>query len=170
MIMAFAVRFAQAISVHTTDFGVLLGEPRGLGSTRRRQDHVVARLRHAVHDRVQPAEVEPPLFPFVARPSEDADREGVAASKWHQSKIFVDHFRVFEPLVGVVVAAVEDAVEAFEDAGAWLGLGHELAASYVQDADEQPANFASVEEIDAIPPISDANLRNSSVREVFGLW
>ena len=70
---------------------------------------------------VEPSEVVLPLFGFVAGPGKDPDREGVASCQTHEAKVLVDHLRVSQPLIGIVVAAVEDSGEARNQT---LPIGH----------------------------------------------
>ena len=46
---------------------------------------------------------------------EDPEREGVAVRLVHEFKILIDDFRMFEPLVGIPVASVENVREIFYD-------------------------------------------------------
>ena len=65
-------------------------------------------FRHAVHDPVEPVETVFARSRFKGGPAENADRKRIAAGLLHQLEIAIDDFRIFEPLIGIVVAAVKN--------------------------------------------------------------
>lgn len=64
---------------------------------------------------VEPVETVVAVGGGVAGPGEDPDREKVAVRQLHQAEVLVDHLRGGLPLVGVVVAAVEQLRPAFKE-------------------------------------------------------
>ena len=102
-----AVKVAVAVRTHPKDLRVLVRHPGRSRAARRREHGVCALGGKPVHDIVHPVESEPAFLRFKRRPGEDADAHGVAAGELHEPEVLVDDLRHVQPLVGVVVAAVQ---------------------------------------------------------------
>ena len=92
-----------------------LRQPGRLRGRRRRQEDFFPALCAALKHIVEPAEFEPVRFHFQLRPGEDRHRERVAVRLVHQFEIPVDRAGGGEPLVRIVVAAVQNLSEVFDD-------------------------------------------------------
>ena len=102
-------RAAHAVRIGESGFGVAQTHPSGTGGGGGGEKDFFPAFRAAVHDGIKPGEIVFALFDFNLSPGEDSEREGVAVSLVHEFKILIDDFRMFEPLVGVPVASVENA-------------------------------------------------------------
>ena len=102
-------------AVDAPHLGVLLGHPARLSAAWRREEGVVAVGGEAVHDVVEPGELEAALFGLEGGPREDADGEGVAARLLHQAEVLFEDGGLVEPLLRAPVAAVQDVREPRDD-------------------------------------------------------
>ena len=100
---------AHAVRIGKSGFGIAQTHPSGTGGGGGGEKDFFSAFRAAVHDGIKPGEIVFALFDFNLSPGEDSEREGVAVSLVHKFKILIDDFRMFEPLVGVPVASVENA-------------------------------------------------------------
>ena len=115
VVVAVGIRLAQAVFVNPADLRIRGRQPGGFRPARRREDHVEVVFGHAVHDPVEPVELIFSGSRFEHGPAEDADREGVAAGFLHEFEVAVDDLRGFEPLIRIVVAAVQDLRRVADD-------------------------------------------------------
>ena len=96
------------------------GRPRARGRGQHRRQAVVG---HPVQDLVQPSEVVDALFRLQRRPGKDPHRERVEARKLCQAHVLLPDDVLFpEPLVGVVVAAVDDVRHLPHDGRVFHGI------------------------------------------------
>ena len=97
--------------VHAEDLGILLRHPRGAGAGGRGKDDRHAALGAAVHHVVEPAELVAALLGLERGPGEDADGDRVDPGEREEAEVLVEDAGHVAPLVGVVVAAVEEEGE-----------------------------------------------------------
>ena len=108
VVVAPAVQLLFAALVDAQHLGVLLAHPRGASGRGRGQDRGDAVCGHLVHDLVQPGEVVDALLGLQRLPGEYAHRQRVDARELGHAHVFVpDDVLIGEPLVGVVVAAMD---------------------------------------------------------------
>ena len=119
--MARAVEGTAPVTADALDLGILERQPLRLGAGGRREEDVPALGRDAVENTVEPVEAVAAFLGLEANPGEDRDGEGVAARLLHEADVLLEDVGAIEPLVGVVVAAVEDVRETWNDRGEALG-------------------------------------------------
>ena len=97
--------------VHAEHLRVLLRQPRGPGAGGRGEDDRHAARGAAVHHVVEPAELVAALLGLERGPGEDADGDRVDPGEREEAEVLVEDAGHVAPLVGVVVAAVEEEGE-----------------------------------------------------------
>ena len=110
MILAAVVQFAHAVAAHTAHLGVFLGQPGrscGAGRCQNGRDAVCVQV---VDDIGQPVQVELALLRLERGPGEHAQRNHVDVCFFHQFHIFGKDIRAVQPLLGVIISAVEKFV------------------------------------------------------------
>ena len=112
MIMPSAEVVALIVLIHTQDFGVFLRHPRRTRARRRCQNDVDAAAPQSVDDLVQPREVVHAVLRFQPCPRENRDRHTVHMCIVHEFNIPFQNLRMIQPLVRVIVAAVQENREA----------------------------------------------------------
>lgn len=93
---------------HKVDFRVIHPQPRGAGGGRRGQKKFFAASFGPFKNIVEPGEVEHALLFLDLPPGEDRHRKGVAMRFIHQFEIAVDNAGVIQPLIGIVVAPMQN--------------------------------------------------------------
>ena len=106
-----ALRRDRLRPVHAQHLGVFLRHPRGAGAGGRGEDDRHAARGAAVHHVVEPAELVAALLGLERGPGEDADGDRVDPGEREEAEVLVEDARDVAPLVGVVVAAVEEEGE-----------------------------------------------------------
>lgn len=109
MVVAVAKLMPAALVIHAGDLGVLLAQPSGHGRSGGGHDDVVTLFGEHVHDVVQLGEIVGGFIGLELCPGEHVDGGGVDARLLEEPHVLVPNLA--GPLVGVVVAAVEDTVE-----------------------------------------------------------
>ncbi|CAM5550247.1 hypothetical protein SALBM311S_01472 [Streptomyces alboniger] len=122
-VLASAPPLGAAVLVDGQGVGVQMAHPGRRGGGRGCQDDADAARVHQVHQPVQPAEVPLPRAGFELRPGEDAEGDGVDAGGPHEADVLVPG--LLGPLLGVVVAAVEDAAVRHR-----AQVGHQTGSPY----------------------------------------
>jgi hypothetical protein len=95
------------VGQYTQYLGILFGHPSGAGTGGRSQDHLAAVAAHLINDLVQEGKIIFALSGFQCGPGENADGHFVAVCQLHQTHIFVPDGFVMNPLLGIVVGAME---------------------------------------------------------------
>ena len=99
------------VIVHPQDFRVLLRHPGRARAAGGGQDDVNAALPQAVDHLVQPGEVIHAVLDLQARPGENADGHRVDVGLVHHFHIALQDVGAIQPLVGIIVAAVQEGGE-----------------------------------------------------------
>ncbi len=110
MVVAAAVVFPLAHPVHPPGLRVSCVQPGGPGSRGRGQHGVDAVLVEPVYDLLQPFKMEVSLFGLQDRPGKNAHAGAVDAGLLHQPHVLLQDVRPVQPLLRVVVAAVDQAL------------------------------------------------------------
>ncbi len=92
---------------YPADLRVLFAHPAGLGARRGGQHGVDAVFVKGLDDLLQPVQLVHPLLGLQLGPGENAQGDAVDVGLFHQGDILFQNIRAVQPLVGVVVAAVE---------------------------------------------------------------
>ena len=108
MIVPSAEVVALVVLIHAQDFGVLLRHPRRTRARRRCQNDVDAAAPQPVDDFVQPREVVHAVLRLQPRPRENRNRHTVHMCLMHQLDVLFQNLRMIQPLVRVIVAAVQE--------------------------------------------------------------
>ena len=112
VIVPSAKMVALIVLIHAQDFGVLLRHPRRTRARRRCQNDVDAAAPQPVDDFVQPREVVHAVLRLQPRPRENRNRHTVHMCLMHQLDVLFQNLRMIQPLVRVIVAAVQENREA----------------------------------------------------------
>jgi len=107
MIVPPMIGFPEPVFIHPADFRMRLCQPGGFRAARRGEDDVKLMLGHAVHDPVEPVEMINAGSRLERGPTEDSDGKRVASGFFHQLEVAVDDLRGVEPLIRVIISAVE---------------------------------------------------------------
>ena len=105
--------FAQTIGKHLAHFHVLLRHPVGQRRRRRGEDRVNPVLIQPVDDLSQPVQIVDALLKLQFRPGKDPQTRTVHMSLLHQSDILRKNIRPVQPLIGVVIPAVQKGTGQF---------------------------------------------------------
>ena len=127
VIVPSAKMVALVVLIHTQDFGVLLRHPRRTRARRRCQNDVDAAAPQPVDDFVQPRKVVHAVLRLQPRPRENRNRHTVHMCLMHQLDVLFQNFRMIQPLVRVIVAAVQENREARRQ-GRRVGCCHAMTS------------------------------------------
>ncbi len=109
VVVASAVVLPHAHLVHPHGLGVFCVQPGGAGSRGRGQHGVDAVLIEPVYDLRQPVKIVLSLLGLQHRPGKNAYAGAVDAGLLHQLHVLLQDVRPVQPLLGIVVAAVDEA-------------------------------------------------------------
>ena len=107
VVVAAAEQGAAAGSVGPQHFRIAVCQPFGPSAGGRGQDHVDPPVPDPADNVFQPLHLETALFRLQGGPGEDAQGDGVDAGFFKIFQIFFQNFRSVQPLLRVVVAAVQ---------------------------------------------------------------
>ena len=113
MVVAAFLGIAHALGGDAADFGILERHPVGLGAAGSGQDDIDPLALRPRENIVHPGEIVAPFLGFKARPGKDADGDGVDVRLVKKLEVGVDDARIGQPLVRVIVAAVEEGLGKF---------------------------------------------------------
>ena len=108
-IVAFARQIPVSVRLHLHHFRIFLRQPVGHGPGRRRQDHADPFLFKPCNDMIQPVHLIAALFRLQRGPGENAQAHAVHAGLFHEPNVFLEYFRISQPLVRIVVSSVEQS-------------------------------------------------------------
>ena len=108
VIVSRAMQDARAVGIHPQDFRILLRHPRGTRPAGRGENGKHAVLGEVVHHPIEPIEGESALLGFERGPREDADGHRIAVRQLHQPQVFLQHLGHVQPLLGIVIAAMQE--------------------------------------------------------------
>lgn len=101
--------FPVPFPVDTQAFGMLLGQPERERPARGRERCAKGFRRQPIHNLVEPVKFKYTRLGFELRPGKHPDAEGIAAGLVHEPKILLDNGGLVQPLIRVIVAAMEQA-------------------------------------------------------------
>ena len=107
MVVAAAGLIPHQVPLHPADLRVPLAHPHGLGARGRGQHGVDAVFIQIVNDLFQPVKVVNALLGLQLGPGENAHGHAVDVGLFHQADILLQDVGAVQPLVRVVVPAVE---------------------------------------------------------------
>ena len=113
MVVAAFLGIAHALGGDAADFGIPERHPVGLGAAGSGQDDIDPLALRPRENIVHPGEIVAPFLGFKARPGKDADGDGVDVRLVKKLEVGVDDARIGQPLVRVIVAAVEEGLGKF---------------------------------------------------------
>ncbi|MNI60911.1 hypothetical protein D3C73_1161520 [compost metagenome] len=105
--MAEAVQITYTVTFNTQHFRIFLRHPSRTRAARSRQEGINAVLGKRIQHLVQPFEREYAFIRLEGYPGENTNGHHIAACQLHQTDIFAEHFRVFQPLLRVIVGTVQ---------------------------------------------------------------
>ena len=109
-VVAPAMMGAHTVSSDPHALRIFLIHPGGAGAGRRRKHRGDTGGIQLVHDFDQPVKMEFILRRFIGRPSEHAQCCAVDAGLFHQPDVFLQDVRPVQPLIRIVVPAVQDSL------------------------------------------------------------
>ena len=107
VVVAAAGLIPHQVGLHPADLRVLFAHPHGLGARGRGQHGVDAVFIQIVNDLFQPVKVVHALLGLQLGPGENAHGHAVDVGLFHQADILLQDVGAVQPLVRVVVPAVE---------------------------------------------------------------
>lgn len=110
MVVAVAKKISHPVFANPQHLGILLRHPSRTRPAGRCQDHALPRRMQTVEHLVQPAKLKPPLPRLQRAPGENADRHDIRMRQRHQPVVLGEDFGISQPLVGIVIGPVQEAL------------------------------------------------------------
>ena len=107
VIVPVALKLSDARSIDAADLRIFLCHPCRLCARGRRKHRIDAVCVELVDDICQPVELIVALSRLQRRPCKNTDRDAVDVRQLHLFDILRENIRPVEPLLGIVVAAVQ---------------------------------------------------------------
>ena len=95
------------IRTHPKDFRVIQSHPDGAGAGRGGKHGVDTVVVQVIDDLFKPVKFVVPFLGFKCGPGKDADRSCINMGSLHQLDIFFQDVRAVQPLVRIIVAAMQ---------------------------------------------------------------
>ena len=123
VVVPFAEKAPAPLFVGAQHGGVFFGEPRGARAGGGGQVGIDSVVVQAADDVLQPGEIIFPVPLFKGAPCEDAQRNAVHVGFFHHFQVRLQNIRAVQPLVRVIVPAVEEK-------GKIVRYGHKCSSLY----------------------------------------
>ncbi|MNC63462.1 hypothetical protein D3C75_1135840 [compost metagenome] len=107
MVMPDAVQIAHAVSFYPQHFRIFLRHPGRTRTAWSSQKSINPVLGEGVQNTVQPIEGEYAFLRLQRYPGKDAYRHYIAARQLHHADILTQHFRIFQPLLRIIIGSMQ---------------------------------------------------------------
>ena len=112
MVVAATDMLPVALGIYPQHFGIFFRQPVGPGTGGSGKDDLSAVIADTLDGRIQKGEIIFSLPGFQLCPGEDAHRHLIAVCQLHQAHIFIPHGLVVDPLLRIIVRAVNEVGKA----------------------------------------------------------